>query len=193
MLRRAEISVMSNSRTLMGGALAGLTACLMAAQAFAADQQINACDLLEPAEVTKALGHKVGNGERRDQGMQNNGAYSSSCIWTIEDKNATTDPSKPFGGRSFVILNVMQWPTGSDQARTFLDSFRQAADHGVIPSQPDSRKFGDEALWWGDGLAVVKDHRSFGLSVFMPGLQVKKPGEIEEKMAPHVLRRMARL
>lgn len=184
---------MSKSRTLIGGALAGLLAVASVPSLAADSLEIDACALLQPNEVTKALGHKVGPGERRDQGMQNNGAYSSSCIWTIEDSNARPDPNRPFGGRSFVILNVMQWSKGSGQAHTFLDSFRQAADHGVIPSQPDSRKFGDEALWWGDGLAVVKDDRSFGLSVFMPGLKVKKPGEIEEKMAPHVLRRLERL
>ena len=152
--------------------------------------EINACSLLTSAEISKAIGFAVDAGRRQDEGMQANGSYSSSCIWMIAPaKDQPANPS-PRQRHRFVILTAMQWPAGKDLARTFLDAFHTAAANGVIASKPTPRKFGDEALWWGDGLAVRKGDVSFGLSVFMPSPDTARTSAMEEKLAPHILRRL---
>jgi hypothetical protein len=168
------------------GALVGVWSGQAAA---AAPLEINACELLTPAEITAAIGLPVDNGRRQDEGMARDGQYSSSCIWMIEP-GKPPDVSKPGRGRRFVILNAMQWPRGKGMAKQFLKSFRDSADQGIIASKPSPRKFGDEALWWGDGLAVVDGDVSFGISVFMPQPNVARTSALEEKLAPHVLRRV---
>lgn len=153
--------------------------------------QVNACALLETAEIEDILGLRVGTGMRSDSGYESNGSYSSTCMWPIAANR--TDSASPADGRRFVIVNAMRWPDGSQRAGSFLDSFRKAAETGELSAAPAARDFGDEALWWGDGLAVVKGDVSFGVSVFIPGTKPDKPGAIEEKLAPHILRRLARL
>ncbi|HEY4368941.1 MAG TPA: hypothetical protein VGN07_17025 [Steroidobacteraceae bacterium] len=178
-------------------ALAGLT---LAAQAGAADApvaratsplHIDACALLMPAEISKVIGLTVGPGMRNDAGLESNGSYSSACVWQIRpEKPVAADPTAPLNGKSFAILNAMQWPAGSDKARTFLEEFRKASANGDIPGETSPRKVGDEALWWGDGLAVRKGDVSFGLSIFIPGSPAMHSGVYEEKLAPNVLRRL---
>lgn len=76
-------------------------------------------------------------------------------------------------------------------ARTFLESFRAAAADGTIAGKPIARDFGDEALWWGDGLAVRSGGVSFGISVFLPRAEGQlEKGVGEERLAPLVLRRL---
>jgi hypothetical protein len=154
---------------------------LSAAHAAESPLEIDACELLTPTEISAAIGLPVDQGRRQDEGMSRDGQYSSSCIWMIE-------PGKP--GRRFVILNAQQWPAGRDLAKKFLQAFHESADKGIIASKPSPRKFGDEALWWGDGLAVRRGDVSFGISVFMPRPDVARTSAMEEKLAPHVLRRL---
>lgn len=152
---------------------------------------LDACALLDSAEVARVVGLPVSPGERRDQGLQPNGSYSSTCVWTINIKlQEPANPQAPLGGRSFVILNAIQWPAGSGLARTFLEGFHAAAANGEIPSKPVPRKFGDEALWWGDGLAVRVQDVSFGLSVFTPRNAPPRPGHYEEQLAPRIVERL---
>ncbi|HEY0942219.1 MAG TPA: hypothetical protein VGE08_19160 [Steroidobacter sp.] len=151
--------------------------------------EINACDLLTQAEISAAVGLPVGAGRRQDEGMSRDGQYSSSCIWMIEP-GKQPDRSAPARGRRFVIINAMQWPAGRDMARKFLQAFHDSAEQGILPNKPSPRKFGDEALWWGDGLAVRRGDVSFGISVFMPQRDVPRTSAMEEKLAPHVLRRL---
>lgn len=173
-----------------GTFLLGVQAYGAGAAPVAKAAEIDACTLLTAAEISRAIGLPVDAGVRRDAGMQKNGAYSSACLWTIRTQVAAPDnPAKPLNGKSFVILNAMQWPAGSNLARTYLEDFREASANGVIPGKPVPKSFGDEALWWGDGLAVRKRDVSFGVSVFMPGVD-KRPAEMEEKLAPHILRRL---
>jgi hypothetical protein len=152
---------------------------------------IDACSLLAVADIQPALGMPVAPGVRHDAGLEPNGAYSSACVWVLNPADASPpDPTKPLGGRSFVILNAMQWPAGSGLAHTFLDGFREAAHNGEIPSQPQARNFGDEALSWGDGLAVRRRDVSFGVSVFIPGMTKERRAALQERLAPPILRRL---
>lgn len=148
--------------------------------------RIDACALLDAAQIEGVIGHAVQPGVRDDAGVESNGAWSSSCVWAF-----TNEAGAP-KGRRFVILNAMQWPLGSGRSHEFLDSFREAAASGVLASEPSARSFGDEALWWGDGLAVRKRDASFGLSVFWPRPPTTAPGMLEERLAPLVLNRLDR-
>ena len=166
-----------------------------AAPAATADSKdsaaINACELLRGPEISQVIGAAVGAPAREDAGVGSNGAYSSSCVWEIEVANPTKPAEgAPLGGKSFVILHAMQWPRGSGLAHTFLDSFWVAAADGDIPGAPVSRKLGDDALWWGDGLAVRRYDVSFGISVFFPGAKDNHTGALEERLAPQILRRI---
>lgn len=163
----------------------------VAAQAAETPLEINACALLTQAEISAAVGLAVDNGRRQDEGMSRDGQYSSTCMWTIEP-GKTPDQTAPGRGQRFVILNAQRWPAGRDMAKKFLQAFHESADKGVIANKPVPRKFGDEALWWGDGLAVRRGDVSFGISVFMPKRDEARTSAMEEKLAPLVLRRLDR-
>ena len=164
--------------------------------------KIDACTLLLPSEIESALQLPVEAPERNDLGYVKDGSYSSVCIWKIpasvsapqagagSEADDAADAEAPLGGRHFVILNAVLWPAGQGMARKFLDAFYAAARKGDIPHQPVPRKLGDDALWWGDGLAVRKGDVSFGVSVFVPGMRLKKAGQIEEALAQRVLSRI---
>jgi len=154
--------------------------------------QINACALLLPAEIEQVIGHQVARGTRDDAVMTANGSYSSTCVWEVDPKSpGNPDPSAPMGGKRFVMLLALRWPSGSGLAHTFLDSFRKAAADGTIPGKPLSRNFGDEALQWGDGLAVRKGDVSFGLSVFLQRAGRPRASQrLEERLAPLILHRL---
>lgn len=180
-------------RTLATAIAAALFFGAMGAAAAAAESplEINACELLTPAEITAAIGLPVDQGRRQDEGMSRDGQYSSTCFWTIEPGKAP-DQTAPGRGRRFVILNAQRWPAGRDMAKKFLEAFHESAEQGVIANKPAPRKFGDEALWWGDGLAVRKGDVSFGLSVFMPKRGEARTSAMEEKLAPQILKRLDR-
>jgi hypothetical protein len=153
------------------------------------DDAINACTLLQPAEIARLLGRGIDAGRRMDSGAGTNGAYSSSCVWMLAPiAGEHADPRAALGGRSFVMLNAMQWPAGSGQAHTFLDSFREAKASGVLTSPLSPRRFGDEAFFWGDGLAVRSRDIAFGLSVHVTGEQHTEV--VTEKLVAQVLRRI---
>ena len=176
-----------------GGLFLSLVLCLLLTPAMqpaqAAQAQVNACTLLTSAEISQVISRPVDGGRRQDDGLQADGQYSSSCIWMIEP-GKPLDQAAPMGGRRFVILNVQQWPPGKQLAGKFLQAFRDSAEQGVIASKPSPRKFGDEALWWGDGLAVRSGDMSFGVSVFMPSANQPRTSALEEKLAPMILRRL---
>lgn len=178
---------------MMKHALSVVAAAMFVSVAQGADAslEINACELLSPAEITAAIGLPVDNGRRHDEGMSRDGQYSSTCMWTIEPGKAP-DQTAPARGRRFVILNAHRWPAGRDLAKKFLEAFHESAEKGVIANKPSPRKFGDEALWWGDGLAVRRGDVSFGLSVFMPQRDVARSSAMEEKLTPQILRRLDR-
>lgn len=176
--------------TIAGRRFCAALALLLATQAgVAGTPEIDACSLLSAAQISRVINLPVEEGVRKDEGLQQNGAYSSACVWVVRRETAAPEnPQAPLGGRSFVILNAIQWPAGSGLARTFLEAFHAAAAKGEIASQPVPRQFGDEALWWGDGLAVRTQDVSFGVSVFLPGGPSRSVGFFEEKLAPSILR-----
>jgi hypothetical protein len=153
---------------------------------------IDACALLHGPEIAPIIGASVSKPLRQDAGLQPDGSYSSTCYWEIGATNPTVpnDPAALGAKKRFVILHAMQWPRGSGLAHTFLDSFREAAANGDIPGKTTPRKVGDEALWWGDGLAVRRYDVSFGLSVVSPGSKSNHTGALEEQLAPYILRRI---
>lgn len=147
---------------------------------------IDACALLTREQIAAVIGEPVEAGVRRDAGIEDNGAYSSSCVWLLSGEKGLPRP------RSLVILNALQFPDGSGRAHEFLDSFRDAAVSGVLPRAPVARPFGDESLWWGDGLAVRRRDTGFGLSVFLPKSPAASAGGREERLVPHILARLDR-
>jgi hypothetical protein len=177
--------------------MGGMLMTTPAAPSHAKDEAltIDACALLDAQAIQKVLGVPVEKGDRRDSGLESNGAYSSACVWMLTaDRGRPADPRAPLGGKRFVILNALRWPPGSEGARTYLQAFREASDSGVLPSKPGARDFGDEALWWGDGLAVRRGEVSFGVSVFIPrdaAQSTSRVGEREERLARIVLSRLA--
>jgi hypothetical protein len=156
-------------------------------------ERIDACALLLPSEISRVVGVSVDAGARHDQGFQPDGTYSSTCLWVVKLEQPQPVGSRtPFDGKSGVILNVIRWPLGSGKAHEFLDSFYTAYLHGEIPAQPRARKIGDDALWWGDGLAVRSRDIGFGLSIAVSGSDPGRPGIREEQLAQYVLDRIAR-
>jgi hypothetical protein len=173
-------------RPLRLAALALLPLTVAATAAPPAAPAIDACALLRTEQVAGVVGQPVEPGVRRDAGIESNGAYSSSCVWLLTAEKGLARP------RSLVILNAQRFPAGSGRAREFLDSFREAAASGVLPRAPEPRRFGDEALWWGDGLAVRRRDVSFGLSVRLPEAPADRPGVREERLTPLILNQIDR-
>jgi len=142
---------------------------------------IDACALLTPDEVSVIVGKGVETGQPFDNGITNQGAHSTTCIWAAPlDAGVAPDPTKRLGGRGFVVLSVMNWPGGPDDARKFLDDFQRAfLEHG-IDSKPVPVQVGaDDALWWGDGVAARKNGMSFGVSVAQFGDKATRQPQAE--------------
>jgi hypothetical protein len=104
-------------------------------------------------------------------------------MWTV-----TLHSSARASKGRIVILHAMRWPRG--KAGTFLEQFYEAARNGELPREPEPRKLGDDALWWGDGVAVRKGDVSFGVSVLVEGISLEESGRIEEALAQQVLQKV---
>ena len=128
---------------------------------------IDACALLTPGEVSAVVGKSVETGRPFDNGVTVQGAHSTTCIWAAPlAAGVEPDPTKRFGGRGFVVLNVMNWPGGPSDAAKFLDDFHKAFEEHGIDSKPVTNDIGaDDSLWWGDGVAARKNGMSIGVSV----------------------------
>lgn len=159
---------------------------------------IDACALLNESDIEQALRLDVEAPERSDAGYTADEAYSSTCVWKVATAESASkeldefepDDEAPLGGRHFVILNAMLWPRGKGMAGKFLEAFYLAAERGDIPHTSVKRALGDDALSWGDGLAVRKGDVSFGVSVFVPGMSKERAGAIEEVLARRILPRL---
>ncbi len=157
---------------------------------------INACALMTADEIAAVIGLKVDPGARSDDGWiddaTTHGAYSSTCLWRASADRNSADPSLPAGGASFAILNVFSWPRGSNEAGSFLQKFRDAAESNLIPSKPVALKIGDESLWWGDGVAVKSGAVAFGISVHLVNGRPKER-QMEETLGAELAGRIVRL
>jgi len=152
---------------------------------------IDACALLTPDEVSVIVGRGVEAGQPFDNGITNQGAHSTTCIWAAPlAPGAEPDPTKRLGGRGFVVLSVMNWPGGPDDARKFLDDFQRAFEEHGIDSKPVPVEVGaDDALWWGDGVAARKNGISFGVSVAQFGDKATRQPQAE-MLAKLVVKRL---
>jgi hypothetical protein len=142
---------------------------------------IDACALLTPDEVSAVVGKGVETGQPFDNGITNQGAHSTTCIWAAPlAAGVEPDPNQRLGGRGFVVLSVMNWPGGPDDARKFLDDFQRAFQEHGIDSKPVPVQVGaDDALWWGDGVAARKNGMSFGISVAQFGDKATRQPQAE--------------
>ena len=129
--------------------------------------QINACELLKVEQIARVVEREF-EPTRQDGGVLAQegyeGSYSSTCVWQPAADGDGQPSDLRLGGSSFVMVTVISWPQGGDTPR-FLQSFRDAAQSQVIPAEPIALAIGDEALWWGDGVAVRKRTVGFGVSV----------------------------
>jgi hypothetical protein len=165
--------------------------------AFGADApkvaELDACSLIAPAAVTAVTGGTIDKSERNDSGETNEGGgYSSTCIWKIDGLPkvpAKEGAPEPFGGAPFAMLNTIVWPAGSGLAKKYVNDFRDAAKQNLIDATPIPVKAGDDALFWGDGVAVAKGDISFGVSVHV-GTDKKAEQAMEEALAKKIVSKL---
>jgi hypothetical protein len=174
-------------------ALVILTGAVSIALALAGDSRAahpansSACSLIGKDEVAAVVGGEVEAAQPNDAGATEDGAYSSTCLWKITGlAPLPAKPDAPFGGASFAILNTITWPAGSGMAKKYLEDFRDAARQDLIDMKPVPVQAGDEALWWGDGVAVRKGDVSFGVSVHA-GTDKKAEQAMEEALAKKIV------
>jgi hypothetical protein len=163
------------------------------AAAEAKPYPIDSCALLTAEEVSAVMGQTVEPGRLTTNGLTPDGANSTTCLWAVAlPPGAAPDPAKSPGGRSFAILNVVNWAGGPNDARKFLDSFRKAFEDHAITSKPVAVQIGaDEALWWGDGVAARKNGVSFGISVASAGDRSTRQPKAES-LARLIVQRLAK-
>ncbi|MGE4062152.1 MAG: hypothetical protein AB7E79_02185 [Rhodospirillaceae bacterium] len=164
--------------------------------ALSADGTVNACALLTDKEVASTLQLQVAPADRRDDGNLDDrpgyeGSYSSTCVWRVAEDSGRDSVDLPMAGMRFAILNAITWPKGSGKAKNFLQSFHDAAEHDIIPSKPVPLKgIGDDALWWGDGVASRVGDVSFGVSVFLQNGDKVTQRAMEEALARKIASRL---
>jgi len=147
---------------------------------------VDACALLSPDDVAAVVGASVEPGQKNDSGQVDGGGYSATCLWKVSGAPvASAAPEAPFSGARFAMLNTITWPAGSGLAQKYLADFYQAAKDNLIDNTPVPVKIGDDALWWGDGVAARKGDISFGVSTHVGN---DKTGEraMEEALARKV-------
>jgi hypothetical protein len=156
--------------------------------------KVAACTLLDSAEVASIVGVKANVGVPSDTGTINDGAYSATCVWRLSTAaNGAIDPDAPLRNANFAMLNVISWPAGSTGAKDYLESFRHAAQERIIPGDPVALKgIGDEALWWGDGVAVRHGNISYGISVRMVNGSATNAQAMAEALAKKIVGRLDR-
>jgi hypothetical protein len=161
------------------------------------DAPINACAFLKDAEIKEIVGLEMTAGERHDDGEVGGsekiptGTYSSTCLWRAKlDVDKEPDPALPMGGTRFVILQAMAWPK-AENAADFLAGFHDAFKEHIIPSAPvPVEGIGEQALWWGDGVAARKGPTSIGVSVFLQNGDKPTQRLMEEMLAKKIVARV---
>ena len=163
----------------------------MAGAQGAAKPLVNACALLTADDVSAVIGHKVSPGQRKDLGFIDSGAYSSTCLWVVPlAEGVQPDPKAPLGGASFAMLNAITWSGGAEDAKKYIQDFRDSANANLIDHTPVDVKVGDEGIWWGNGVAVRKGAVSFGISVNLSPSDAGVPRDMEETLARKIAERL---
>jgi hypothetical protein len=147
---------------------------------------LDACALIATGAVSDAVGHPVQDGVRNDSGAIPGGAYSATCLWRIPASPEQTAAATAPAGPAYAILNVIKWPDGSPGAAGYLEDFRKSSEAGIIDHKPVPLQIGEEALFWGDGVAVRKGPVSFGVSVRLPVKDPERQRAIEEVLARQI-------
>ena len=167
-------------------------AALACLPSFAASgSPIDACALLSDGEIRDTVGRDFHDGERHDSGefvtdtKSSAPSYSSTCLWRI----GPSDDGTPLAETSFVMVNAIRWSSGREGSKHYLQSFRDAAEDGVIDQDPDALEIGEEALWWGDGVALRKGGKSVGVSVHLRG-ERRNERALEEYLAKVIAGRL---
>lgn len=156
----------------------------------------DACALLTDNEVASTMKLEVMPADRRDDGALDDrpgyeGSYSSTCLWRVVDDQGMDNIDLPMNGMRFAILNAITWPKDSGKAAHFLQSFHDAAEHEIIPSKPiPLTGIGEDALWWGDGVAARVGDVSFGISVFLQNGDKDTQRAMEEALARKIASRL---
>jgi hypothetical protein len=151
---------------------------------------LDACALIATAAVSDAVGVPVQDGVRNDSGAIPGGAYSATCLWRIPASPEQTAAATAPAGPAYAILNVIKWPDGSPGAAGYLEDFRKSSEAGIIDHKPVPLQIGEEALFWGDGVAVRKGPVSFGVSVRLPVKDAERQRSIEEVLARQIADRL---
>jgi hypothetical protein len=149
---------------------------------------IDACKLLSADEIATVIGKKVGTPISRE-GAAAEGSTSSVCIWRVAEDSDRATVDAPLQGSNYVMLNAWSWEPGNSGPAKFLQEFRDAAKNNLIDSTPVPVAVGDEGLYWGDGVAIRKGSKNFGISVHLQG---GKPTEqaMETSLAKKVVGRL---
>ena len=142
---------------------------LLSLPAFAdAPKPVDACTLLTVDEIASVTGQKVGQAIARE-GAAAEGSAPSVCIWRVASDSDRATVDAPLQGSNYVMLNAVSWVPGNPGPTKFVQEFRDAAKQNLIDQTPVPVQVGDEALYWGDGVAVRKGTYSFGISVHLQG------------------------
>jgi hypothetical protein len=140
---------------------------------------INACAFLRQSDIQRILPVISTAGVRDDDGRTSDGAYSSTCVWRFASR-----AEGPLKG--MILVNAMRWPDAGSSGK-FLQAFRTAAADHTIEHQPVPVAAGDEALWWGDGVAVRVGPVSFGVSVMLTEKGTVDRRNITEALARQIV------
>jgi hypothetical protein len=192
--KRAKVSAGHRCRVLL---FAGMIAPLSAVCGDATPQyqtpKTNSCTLLTDRQVSEVVRMKVDQGARDDggrlEGPEYAGSYSSTCVWRASVDRGAQDPERPLGGASFAILTIIGWPPHVSGPVKFLQTFRDAAQSHDIATTPVPLQIGDEALWWGDGVAARKGNIAFGISVHLVNSRSEER-QMEELLAAKIAARL---
>jgi hypothetical protein len=172
------------------------TSSAQSGSALNSEGYVDACALISDQEVASTLKLDVNPADRQDDGKLDDrpgyeGSYSSTCVWRVAVDKDKDSAELPMAGMRFAILNAITWPKDSGKAANFLQSFHDAAEHDIIPTKPIPLKgIGDDALWWGDGVASRVGDVSFGVSVFLQNGDKETQRAMEEALAKRIAGRL---
>ena len=171
------------------GIAVALTPLLLPLPALAdAPKPIDACKLLTADEIAHVTGQKVGQAIPREDAAEE-GSVGSVCIWRVATDSSRATVDALLQGSNYVMLDARSWLPGNPGPAKFVQEFRDAAKQNLIDQTPVPVAVGDEAVYWGDGVAVRKGPYNFGISVHLQGGKATEQA-METALARKVLERL---